>query len=193
MPRRTLDNPLVLTVLGRLLEEPAHPYQLYADLRKRGEHHAAVLNRGSLYNVVDALAAAGWVAATGQERAGNRPERTVYALTEAGRAELVRRLDAHIRTPEREFSAFLGAVSHLGALGPEGAVAALTERSRRLRERTAADAERLAGVLDSGVPRLFVIEAEYALHQDRAEAEWVDALADEIRAGGLPWPAGSPA
>ncbi|MEV5379279.1 PadR family transcriptional regulator [Streptomyces nondiastaticus] len=188
MPRRTLDNPLVPAVLGLLLEQASHPYQMLAELRQRSDSHAAAITRGTLYNTVAALNEAGWVAVQGQQRAGNRPERTVYALTEAGREELVRRLDSQISNPEREFTRFFGAVTYLGALGPDGAVEALTERARRLRERTAADEERLASARAAGAPRLFVIEAEYALCLARAETAWIDSVVDDIRTGALTWP-----
>jgi DNA-binding PadR family transcriptional regulator len=192
MPRRALDNPLVLAVLGLLLEHPMHPYQMLAELRARSADHAAAIRRGSLYDIVEALAAAGWVGEQDRQRSGNRPERTVYALTQAGRDELVRRLNSQIRTPNREFPQFLGAVSYLGALGPAGAVAALTERAQRLDERVTADEQRLAEVLASGVPRLHVIEAEYALSLARAELAWVNTVIDEIRAGALTWPTTEP-
>ena len=43
--------------------------------------------------------------------------------------------------------------------------------------------------LDGGsVPRLFVIEAEYALAMMRAERRWVFALARDIASGQLAWP-----
>ncbi|MFI7601799.1 PadR family transcriptional regulator [Actinoplanes sp. NPDC049681] len=188
MPRRALDNPLVLAILGLLLERPMHPYEVLADLRRRSEYQAAAITRGSVYDIVSALAAAGWVSEVARHRAGNRPERTVYDLTAAGRAELVRRLDDQIRHPQREFTPFLGAVAYLGALGPDGAVDALTERARRLGERTAADERRLAEVLADGVPRLYVIEAEYALGVARAELAWIDAVLADIRGGVLAWP-----
>ncbi|MFV2118562.1 PadR family transcriptional regulator [Streptomyces sp. Act-28] len=185
MPRRALDNPIVLAVLGLLLEQPAHPHRILAELHRRSDNHAAAITRGTLYNVVAALTEAGWLAPQGRERSGNRPERTVYALTEEGRDELVRRLDSQIRNPEREFSQFLGAVAYLGALGASGAAEALAERARRLRQRTAADEERLADALAAGVPRLHVIEAEYALCLARAETAWIDSVIDELRAGSL--------
>ncbi|WP_019543989.1 PadR family transcriptional regulator [Streptomyces sulphureus] len=188
MPRRALENPIALAVLGLLLESSSHPHQILAELRKRSDNQAAVLSRGTLYHTVAALAGAGWVASQGQQRSGNRPEKTVYALTLAGREELVRRLDAQIRTPQREFSRFLGAVTYLGALGKDGALEALDERARRLRERTAADETRLAEAHAAGVPRLHVIEAEYALHLARAETEWIDTVTDDIRSGALAWP-----
>ncbi|GLF99531.1 PadR family transcriptional regulator [Streptomyces yaizuensis] len=188
MPRRALDNPIVTAVLGLLLEQSSHPHQMLSELRERSANHAAVIHRGTLYNTVAALAEAGWVASQGRQRSGNRPERTVYALTQAGRDELVRRLDAQIRDPRREFSHFLGAVTYLGALGPAGAEEALTERARRLRRRTAADGERLAEALVAGVPRLHVIEADYALSLARAETAWIDSVIEDIRSGALTWP-----
>ncbi|MEV2216097.1 helix-turn-helix transcriptional regulator [Streptomyces sp. NPDC050997] len=188
MPRRALDNPIVLAVLGLLLEQSSHPHQMLAELRKRSDNHAALITRGTLYNTVAALAEAGWVVSEGRQRSGNRPERTVYALTQAGHAELVRRLDSQIRNPEREFSQFLGAVTYLGALGPSGAVEALTERARCLRQRTSADEERLSDALAAGVPRLHVIEAEYALCLARAEMTWIASAIDDIRTGSLIWP-----
>lgn len=188
MPRRALDNPIVLAVLGLLLEQPSHPHQMLAELRERSDNHAAAITRGTLYNTVAALAEAGWLASQGRQRSGNRPERTVYALTEEGRQELVRRLDSQIRNPEREFSQFLGAVTYLGALGVSGAGEALAERARRLRQRTAADEERLAEALAAGVPRLHVIEAEYALCLARAETAWIDSVIDDLRTGSLTSP-----
>jgi len=192
MPRRTLDNPIVLAVLGLLLEQSSHPHQMLAELRKRSDNHAALITRGTLYNTVAALAEAGWLVSEGRQRSGNRPERTVYALTRAGHDELVRRLDSQIRDPEREFSQFLGAVTYLGALGPSGAVEALTERARRLTQRTSADEERLADALAAGVPRLHVIEAEYALCLARAEMTWIASAIDDIRTGSLTWPVAAP-
>ncbi|MGX1541453.1 PadR family transcriptional regulator [Streptomyces adustus] len=191
MPRRALDNPIVVAVLGLLLEQPSHPHQMLAELRRRSDNHAAAITRGTLYNTVAALTEAGWLASQGRQRSGNRPERTVYALTEEGRHELVRRLDFQIRNPEREFTQFLGAVTYLGALGVSGAEEALAERARRLRQRTAADEERLAEALAAGVPRLHVIEAEYALCLARAELTWIGSVIDDLRSGALTSPTGA--
>lgn len=43
---------------------------------------------GSIYAALPRMAADGTVTVTHNERVGNRPERTVYAITEAGQAEL---------------------------------------------------------------------------------------------------------
>ena len=162
-----------------------HPYQLATVLADRG----VPVNRGTVYDTVEALARAGWIEPQAAEQTGTRPQRIPYALTEDGRDELVRRLDAQIRTPRREFSEFLGAVSHIGVLGPARAAEALAERGRRLAGLMDEDHRRLDETLaEGGVPRLFVIEAEYMLTLLQAERDWVLALADEIRDGELAWP-----
>ncbi|MFC9552216.1 helix-turn-helix transcriptional regulator [Rhodococcus sp. NPDC056960] len=189
MPARVLDNPLVLPVLGLLLEAPMHPYQVEVTLRDRSEEGQWPLNRGSLNNVVGALAAAGWIEEHERAQRDGRPARTVYALTDTGRAELVTRLDAQIRSAAHEFSPFFAAISYLGALGRDGAVAALTERAERLTARIESDQARLTRALDEGVPRLFVVEVDYALHAARSELAWITSTISDIHAGHLTWPA----
>jgi DNA-binding PadR family transcriptional regulator len=185
MPRDALANPVVVPALGALLERPMHPYQLAAVLRERG----VPANRGSLYDTLEAMTQAGWVAPQEAEQDGARPRRTPYALTDAGRDELISRLGQQIRMPRREFPEFLGAVSHLGVLGPAGAVAALRERADRLADRIAETRRELTQA-QAQVPRLFIIEAEYALHQDESEQAWVLGLIHQIESGRLAWPGG---
>ncbi|WP_433249454.1 PadR family transcriptional regulator [Streptosporangium sp. CA-135522] len=186
---RSADNPLALTVMGLLIERPMHPYEMAAVLRERGKDASVRINRGSLYDVVAAMEGEGWITVHSRVQEGNRPARTVYALTGAGRDAFVRRLDEQIRNPRREYPLFLTAVAYLGALGAGGAEAALLERADRLRAVIADDQRALAEALASGqVPRLFVIEAEYALHMTRGELDWVTGTVEQIRAGTLVWP-----
>lgn len=185
MPRDALANPVALAALGALLEQPMHPYQLASALAERG----VPVNRGSVYDTVDAMTRAGWIEPRPAERHGARPQRTPYAITETGCVELASRLDFQIRTPRREFPEFLGAISHVGVLGPDRAADALRERADRLAGLIAGDQHRLDEALDGGsVPRLFVIEAEYALAMVRAERDWVLALVEEMDSGRLAWP-----
>jgi DNA-binding PadR family transcriptional regulator len=184
MPRDALANPVVLAALGALLERPMHPYQLAGVLAGRG----VPANRGSLYDTLEAMTRAGWTEPRPAQRDGARPQRTPYAITPAGRSELARRLDAQVREPRREFPEFLGAVSHLGVLGPQRAAEALTERAGRLAALIAETQRRLDEALAQNVPRLFVIEAEYALALLNAERAWVLAAADDITSGQLAWP-----
>ena len=184
MPRDALANPVVLAALGALLERPMHAYQLAGALAERG----VPANRGSLYDTLEAMTRAGWVQPQPTQRDGARPQRTPYALTPAGQVELARRLDRQVREPHREFPEFLGAVSHLGVLGRERAAEALKERAARLQALITDGQRRLDEALAGDVPRLFVIEAEYALAMLHAERDWVLATADDVTSGRLAWP-----
>nr|WP_275409822.1 PadR family transcriptional regulator [Streptomyces bauhiniae] len=179
---------LGLAVLGLLLEQPMHPYEMAATLREREKDASFKVKTGSLYDVVESLVRAGWIAEHSTERAGRRPERTVYAHTELGRKEFMSWLDELVRTPVKEYPSFLAAVSYLGALGPERAVQALGERIARLDEQIDEAREAQADVLGQHTPRLFVIELEYALTMAEAERDWARRIVGEIQNGTLTWP-----
>jgi DNA-binding PadR family transcriptional regulator len=188
MPRK-IANTLALAVLGLLQERPMHPYEMASTLRERHKDGSFKINSGSLYDTVEALARHGWIEPVASGRDGRRPERTTYAHTELGQAEFVRWIDELIRTPVPEYPKFLAAVSYLGALGPDGAADALEVRARHLTERVAGTEEVLAATVGTGaVPRLFMIEAECAVHAWRAELDWTQRTVAEIRDGRLAWP-----
>lgn len=185
MPRNALTNPVTTPALGALLERPMHTYELAAVLAERD----VPVNRGSLYDTVDALVRVGWIRPLSSERAGSRPKRTPYQLTEAGRAELVKRLDEQLRAPRAEYPEFMSAVSHIGVLGKRRAIAALQARTAGLTDRIQDTASRLDTALHTAkVPRLFVIEAEYALAMLHAERNWVSQTIADMESGAISWP-----
>jgi DNA-binding PadR family transcriptional regulator len=187
--RRKIVNPLALAVLGLLQEQPRHPYEMAGILRERHKDGSFKINSGSLYDTVAALVKHGWIAPAGTERDGRRPERTVYAHTELGQREFVGWLDELLREPANEYPKFLAAVSYLGALGPDRARAALTERARRLDDRLGELDAVLAETVGNGrAPRLFMIEVECARHLCAAELDWTRRTAAEIQTGELAWP-----
>ena len=93
MARPNRSNSLALAVLICLYERPMHPYEVSTTLRQRQKHESVRLNYGSLYAVVASLEKRGMIAAKGTERSGRLPERTVYELTDAGRAEAAERAE----------------------------------------------------------------------------------------------------
>jgi len=186
MAARHRANPLALAVLACLLERPMHPYEISTTLRTRGKHESIKLNYGSLYTVVDGLARRELITATETERAGRRPERTVYALTDAGRRELSDWLAELLREPAKEFTQFEAALSLMACLPPDDVAPLLTERADQIEyELVQGDAIHDLAV-KQGVPRLFLIEYEYRRALRVAELEWVRELAGEIAAGVMP-------
>lgn len=183
--RRKVNNLLALAVLGSLVERPMHPYELATTLRERGKDFSIKINWGSLYTVVGNLEKHGLVAATETVREGRRPERTVYEITESGRAELRDWLRELVGEPEKEYHRFEAALSLLPALPPGEVEQLLVQRLQGLD----ADLARYRGMLaDTGqqVPRLFLVEAEYYLAMLQAEAAWVRSLLAEIASGSFP-------
>ncbi|QSB15029.1 PadR family transcriptional regulator [Natronosporangium hydrolyticum] len=183
--RRKVSNPLALAVLASLRERPMHPYELAMVNRERGKHNSMPIKWGSLYTVVENLEKHGYIQATETVREGRRPERTVYAITESGQAELVDWLRELLGVPEKEYPRLVTGLSLAGVLPPDEVVALLRSRMDALRTRIATDQEKLDEISVT-VPRLFLIETEYELALLRAELTWLDSLIEEIEAGTLP-------
>jgi DNA-binding PadR family transcriptional regulator len=182
--RRKLSNPLALAVMVFLGERPMHPYEIARLLRQRGKEHSIKINYGSLYTVVQNLEKHGFVEVAGVTRQGNRPERTVYGLTGAGRDEMHDWLADLVAVPAREYPLFETALSLLGALHPDEAAELLAERARALEVEAAA----LRGVLarlHGELPRIFLVETEYQAHMADAQAAWVRGLLKELADGTL--------
>ncbi len=68
MTPRTRSNPLALAILSCLHERPMHPYEVAQTLKARAKDESIRLNFGSLYSVVESLAARGMI-----EPRGDRP------------------------------------------------------------------------------------------------------------------------
>jgi DNA-binding PadR family transcriptional regulator len=185
VPARNRSNPLALAVLVCLLEQPMHPYEVATTLRQRHKDESVRLNFGSLYGVVDSLERRGLIEATATKRSGRLPERTVYALTTAGRVEIQDWLTELTATPVKEYPAFQAALSFLPALPPGDVVGLLTERVSRLETQLAAAAGARERIQKMGLPRLLWLEAQFAVALREAELGYVRQLIRDIESGDL--------
>ncbi|MFC8518761.1 helix-turn-helix transcriptional regulator [Streptomyces sp. NPDC057257] len=185
MKRRKLSNPLALAVMVTLWQKPMHPYEIAQTLRSQGKDSSTKINYGSLYTVVQNLEKHGFVEVTDVQRQGNRPERTVYGLTEAGREESTEWMSDLLAVPAKEFPIFESALSFLGVMHPDEVVRLLEQRLKTLEVEVASGRGALEKLYES-VPRLFLVEIEYQLHMVEAQAEWVRGFVEEIRKGSLP-------
>ena len=181
-------SPLALAILALLYEAPMHPYRMQQLIRERGKD--LVINvrlRASLYQTIARLLRDGLIAVHETAKAENRPERTVYRLTESGRETALAWLRAMLAGPAAEFPAFPAAVSFLAILSPEDVLAQLEIRSAAL---AAEIAEIEAGLRLGGelaLPRVVLLESEYLRVTRQAELAWVDAVVADLRAGRLTW------
>lgn len=183
-----------LAVLALLSTGPRHPYDIHRLLVDTGKHFVAGLPR-SLYHAVGKLERAGLIDQQGAQRQAGRPERTVYALTDAGRAEVRRRVEVLLAMPTADADVTYAALSFASVLRQDQAVAALRTRTDALDAAIGRLTADLAGAAQ--VHRLLLIESEFELARLRAEHDWMAGIADQIESGALGWldaiPADGPA
>jgi DNA-binding PadR family transcriptional regulator len=183
MSRRKVANPLALAVLACLYERPMHPYEMATTLRERHKDESIKLNYGSLYAVVESLKGHQLILPQETGREGNRPERTVYRLSDAGRLELIDWMSELLCLPGREYTRFEAGLSLMPVLPPQDVVGLLEERCRRLEMDLGL--HRASRELVGKLPRLFTIESEYRHVLREAELRWTRALIEDIRLGTL--------
>jgi DNA-binding PadR family transcriptional regulator len=185
MAKRKISNPLALAVLSLLVERPMHPYEMSSTMRERVKEASIKLNYGSLYSVVDALVKHGLIEVHETVREGRRPERTVYAITDAGRDELVDWLSELFASPVKEFTQFEAALSLMPVLPPEQVARLLSTRRMRLEAEIVGTRALLEEMANRGMPYLFGIESDYATTLREAELKFVDRLIRQINDGTL--------
>ncbi|MER6300977.1 PadR family transcriptional regulator [Kitasatospora sp. NPDC001539] len=179
--RRKVSNPLALAVLAELLAEPLHPYEMGRRLKEHGKDRDIKYNRSSLYMVVEQLRKAGFVAEQETLRDTQRPERTVYAITAEGKAELYDWMRELVAEPQHEYPAFGVSLSLLMVLPPAEAVELLEQRRAALTAQVAATRATLRKATEEGVGWIFLIEEEYRVGGLEAEIAFVERLVPQLR------------
>lgn len=187
MPPAPRPSPSGLTVLCLLLAGPLHPYGMQRLIKTWGKDDVVnVGQRANLYKTIKRLHEAGLIAVRQTERAQQYPERTVYELTEEGRGTARRWLAGMIAAPRNEYPEFPAALSFAMALSPDELTGLLAERLAVLQTRLAEVEAHLAAVR-SAVPRIALIDTEYARALTAAEVRWLGSLIDDLKSGNLTW------
>jgi len=185
--KRKVGNLLALAVLSYLSQRPMHPYEMSRTLREHGDARSIKFNHGSLYMVVGQLARAGFIAEQETSREGQRPERTVYALTDAGRDEFRDWLRELFEQPQHEYPHFVAALSLIAALPPGEVVELLASRLDRLAGQRAEIRDLIDTAQAGGLHPLFLVEEDYRLALLDAESAFVERFIDQITNPGTGW------
>jgi DNA-binding PadR family transcriptional regulator len=180
MSAARLSNPLALAVLTLLDERPMHPYEMSTTLRERHKEESIKLNYGSLYSVVTSLEKYGLITVKETVREGNRPERTIYAITDAGKLKMTDWLSDLISTPVREFTGFEAALSLMGALPPDEVIRLLDIRMNSLQTKHRA-VQAVLNSMPTNFPQIFLIEGEFQLSGLTAEIGFVRKLLHDLK------------
>lgn len=180
-------SPLALAVLALLIEAPMHPYQMQRMIKERGKDQVInVGQRASLYKTIDRLHRDGLIAVRETVRSAQRPERTVYQATEAGRETARRWVREMLASPRQDFPEFPAAIAYLPLLDPDEALEHLETRRAGLRDELDRVDEELAAA-SATVPRLFLLESEYLRAVKEAALAWTTSLVEDLRAGRIGW------
>jgi DNA-binding PadR family transcriptional regulator len=187
MPRSAPLTPLGISALSLLVEEPMHPYEMYQLLMARHEDRLVKVRPGTLYHAVGRLEERGLVETAGTDREGNRPERTTYRITPAGREALTARLQDMLADPVNEYPSFPLAVAEAYNLPAAVVLDLLDRRLGLLQEQLEFLETGEATVLKKDVARKYWIDLQYQQTMLRSEMDWIRSLQDQLRSGELPW------
>lgn len=170
-----------LMLLGLLVRQPMHGYELSERLSQPGMDAWVQLGKTSVYYALGRLERMGHVTKH-VERVGGKPERTVYSITEEGRRQFLDGLEDSLRDPEESMDSFEIALYYLNHLDPDRVVHSIDERLDTLQ----ADASRVGSIINDAHahddPQL-VLVLEHRLAVLAADLDYLTSLVRLIRGG----------
>jgi DNA-binding PadR family transcriptional regulator len=176
-----------LAVLSLLEVGPLHPYGMQRLIKLWGKDKVVnVGNRANLYKTIKRLQEAGLIVVRQTERDQQYPERTVYERTDEGRRLAQEWMVDMLSAPRNEFPEFPAALSFAMLLDPNEVLAVLERRAEALREKLVALEGDLA-TFSGTLPRVTLLDDEYATAVTAAELGWVTGVVDDLRTGALTW------
>jgi len=123
-----------LLVLGVVkVFQPVHGYDVRRELLSWRASEWASIQPGSIYNALKTLTRDGYLEVAGQDQVGGRPERTSYRITSAGNDEFRSLLREEWWTVRPPVDPLMAAVSFLGFVARDEAIAALEHRIAQIR------------------------------------------------------------
>ncbi|WP_232715738.1 PadR family transcriptional regulator [Gordonia metallireducens] len=180
-------GPVAILVLGLLLERPMHPYEMVQTTVARREDRLAKFRAGTLYHAVDRLAENGSIEVQEVRREGNRPERTVYAITEAGRGALTENLERILETRPEEYPELYLALSEAHGLPRDRVVELLERRVATMRADLAEVEAAVAEFRSRGKPEMFFLDGGCRIATLTAQIAWLDDLVERLRTHRIEW------
>jgi DNA-binding PadR family transcriptional regulator len=172
-----------LVILGVLRERPLHGYEIKHIIE---EHMGDWTNIafGSIYFALKKLSEEGFVEKAGVEQEGGRPSRTIYQITEAGRAEFLRLLREVWGEAERHYYAIDIGLAFAGALPREEVKGYLKERIAQLEAIVRhVDEHRTEQMAQPEVPAVAAAVFDHGLAHFRAELDWTRDLLVKVEEG----------
>lgn len=179
-------TPMGVMVLALLREGDMHPYEMVRLMRTRYDDRLLTITNGTLYHTVSRLHRAGLIDELGIDREGNRPERTTYAVTDAGREAVVTWVQRELPRIDRPAD-FRIALAEAHNLERPEVIDLLRERRTALLDDHALHRDGLLDSREKGVPEQVLVEIERQEALLTAELRWLDSLLERLETQVLPW------
>ena len=173
-------NSTRLFVLGALARGgPMHGHQIRRAAQVDRTELWSDVKPGSLYGALHRMQVEGVIEAVRTEQEGNRPARTIYALTSAGAAELIDHRDEALRDTKLRHDPVDLALQNVIDLGEDALRAIIVARRKALAEqsRLVARAPRAGGAAHRGLEWTTFRHTELRL---RTELAWHNELLDQL-------------
>ncbi|WP_406640899.1 PadR family transcriptional regulator [Amycolatopsis sp. WGS_07] len=178
---------LGVAVLELLHERPMHPYEMAQLMRERHVEARVKLKAGSLYHTVDRLQRNGYVDVVETQRDGKRPERTVYAMTAAGKDAFQERARQMLGDVVPDYSDVLSGLAVIDDLGRDVALLELEHRITKLRAAVASDQVLIDRLESDGTPDIYWLDFRYIAAQRKFELAWIEQLFADLDSGRIPF------
>jgi DNA-binding PadR family transcriptional regulator len=179
-------TPMAVMILALLREGDMHPYEMVRLMRARRDERLLAITNGTPYHTVGRLRRAGLIDEVGSDREGNRPERTTYSLTDAGRDALITWLRRELPIIDRP-AEYRIAIAEAHNLESADVIEALRLRRAVLDAAHVSHRDGLTGARHKNVPEQVLVEFERQEVLLDAELRWIDSLIDRLEAEEFPW------
>ncbi|MFE5320380.1 PadR family transcriptional regulator [Paenibacillus sp. NPDC056579] len=179
-----------LVILGLLMENNAHPYEIRATMKEREMHHYIKMRDGSLYYAIDQLRKEGLIETVEVVRDSNRPDKTIYRITDQGK-ELFQELLLQQFEEQKELYDPMGTALMFAKDGDQEEIhrilsSRLEEQKKRVRQMRELYEEHIP-IVSRGVLHMMMNAYEHGLTQLRCLERMVkDAKDGRMAERGIP-------
>lgn len=172
-----------LFVLGIAYERETHGYEIVATAKLWGVERWASIGLGSIYHALRALERDGSLIRRETTREGNRPEKTVYAITETGRETFRTLLRSALRDAASPRASIDLALAFAANLPPEERESLIGQRLEDLGERRRQGESQLHyAQTDLAEIPWIAASLEHHIALLRTEEAWTESLLGRIGA-----------
>lgn len=176
--------PMKLAILGLLLERDMHPYEITLVMKERSIDQVIKMQTGSVYYAVDKLGAGGHIEAVKVIHSPDRPDKTIYRITDKGKALMEQLILQQIRKSDPMYHPVHIALSLTHLIDQEKVAKLLEERIREA-EHQVNFAYQLYEEHVAVVPRS-VLHLMYGRYEHcQTELKWLKRLQADVLANRL--------